>query len=306
MEREFINWLRQQLPEYPLLDVPIGDDAAVFQLSQGARCVISSDLLTDGVDFLVDEVEASRIGRKALAVNLSDMAAMAARPFTAIVSLAIPNRFGMERLKQLYTGILTLANEYSVSIAGGDTNSWEGPLAISITILGQCESTPPWRRNAARPGDAIVVSGDFGGSLQGKHFDFVPRVNEAIWVRDQFEVHAATDVSDGLAQDLTNILSESGYGAEIQLASVPISRVATSLAQQDSRRSALERALDDGEDFELILTMPPAEAIALTQHVNLPCQFTVIGRVGSGTQLIGVDAEGRRRPIQPGGFEHTF
>src|SRR5262245_1453338 len=135
MERELIEYLRATLPPHPALRLGIGDDAAVVRLGASGDCVVTTDVVMDGVDFRLEEVEPRRIGRKALAINLSDLAAMAARPVAVVVGLVLPRRNGYELAKQLYEGLLPLAAKYGVAIAGGDTNSWDGPLVMSVTAM---------------------------------------------------------------------------------------------------------------------------------------------------------------------------
>ena len=180
MERELIHWLRQRLPPHPLLRLGPGDDAAVLNMAGAQQCVITVDLLSDHVDFELAEIDPRRAGRKALAVNLSDLAAMAAEPLAAVIALALPRQGGMELAQALYEGMLPLAERYELAIAGGDTNSWDGPLAISITLLGKVTSRGPLCRAGVRPGDRILASGVFGGSILGRHLDFEPRVREAL------------------------------------------------------------------------------------------------------------------------------
>ncbi len=132
MELEFVKWLRDRLPPHRNLALGAGDDAAVVRLA-GADCVLSVDMLTEGVDFQLDRATPRQVGRKALAVNLSDIAAMAAQPVAALVALALPRTGGLELAKELFEGLIPLAERYDVAIAGGDTNSWDGPLVASIT-----------------------------------------------------------------------------------------------------------------------------------------------------------------------------
>ncbi len=148
MEQQFIVWLRERLPLHPLLRLGPGDDAAVLRMAGIDECVITVDLLTDGVDFRLAEVDPRRVGRKTLAVNLSDLAAMAAQPLAAVFAVALPRKGGLELAVQLYEGILPLAEEYELAIAGGDTNSWDGPLVITATLLGQVTVRGPLRRAA--------------------------------------------------------------------------------------------------------------------------------------------------------------
>ncbi len=155
MERELICWLREHLPPHPLLRLGLGDDAAVLRTADVDECVITVDMLTDQVDFQLSKVEPRRVGRKALAANLSDLAAMAAKPLAGVVALALPHKGALELAVALYEGMLPLAEEYDLAIAGGDTNSWDGPLAISITLLGAvtpaapCGATAPSRATAS-------------------------------------------------------------------------------------------------------------------------------------------------------------
>ena len=236
MEQQFIAWLRERLPAHPLLRLGPGDDAAVLRMAGIDECVITVDLLTEGVDFLLAEVDPRRVGRKALAVNLSDLAAMAARPLAAVLAVALPRKGGRELAVQLYEGILPLAEKYDLAIAGGDTNSWDGPLVITATLLGQVTARGPLLRKGALAGDRIIVTGAFGGSILGRQFDFEPRVNEALLLNERYELHAGMDVSDGLAIDLSRLVRESGVGAIVETDRVPIHDDARRLAQPAQRR----------------------------------------------------------------------
>lgn len=307
MELQFVEWLRSNLPPHRCLRIGLGDDAAVLQLVGQADCVVTVDMLSDGVDFHVGEVSAERIGRKALAVNLSDLAAMAARPLAAVVAITLPKAMGWELGKSLYMGMRPLAEEFDVAIAGGDTNSWDHPLAISVTAIGQMEGRPPLTRNGARPGDVVMVTGRFGGSILGHHFDFTPRIREAILLRREFDVHAGIDCSDGLAIDLHRICIESGCGAEIKTTSIPVSDAAHELSRRTGDSiSPIEHALHDGEDFELILAVPPAEAARILEEQPLSVPVTEIGRFTEGRGFRQIDESGRRSPLEPHGFTHQL
>lgn len=309
VERDFIAWLRERLPHHARLLVGPGDDAAIVDLAGRSDTVVTTDMLMDGVDFRVGEVDARRIGRKSLAVNLSDLAAMAAVPKAVVVSVALPNACGFALAQELYEGLLPLAQEFDVAIAGGDTNSWDGPLVISITAFGTLTSRGPLLRSQGKPGDAILVTGDFGGSILGKHLDFTPRVREALRLHERYELHAAMDVSDGLSLDLSRLAEASRCGAELFLERIPIAAAAAALAI--SRRAALpqdaalDHALSDGEDFELILTTTAAEAEKLLRDQPLGAvRLTEIGRLVPDRGLFAVDAQGRRTPLTPQGYEH--
>ncbi len=307
MELDFVRWLTTRLPGNERLIVPAGDDAAVLRLSDRADLVTTTDMLMDSVDFDLREHEPERIGRKALAVNLSDLAAMSARPVAALVSLALPRHGGEQLAHRLIEGMLPLATEFMCAIAGGDTNSWNERLVISITALGEVQRGKHWTRSGARPGDAIVVSGAFGGSILGKHFDFCPRVREAQWLSEHFDVHAAIDVSDGLSLDLSRLGEASHCGAAVKLDSIPISEAAIKLAQeQHDGQTALDHALADGEDFELLLAMPVEEAERLLAEGPPGVRWTSIGLFISQPGLFAVGGGGDMLPLRPRGYEHRL
>jgi thiamine-monophosphate kinase len=303
METAFLQWLRAKLPGHPQLLVGPGDDAAVLQLASPGRCVLTSDMLSDGVDFVLGQAGPRLVGRKALAVNLSDLAAMAARPLAALVSLMLPRQGAFALAQELYEGLLPLAEQFGVVIAGGDTNTWDGGLVISVTAVGEAGPRGTWRRSGARPGDRVLATGQFGGSLLGKHFEFQPRVGEALRLHERYVVHAATDVSDGLSLDLSHILEESGCGAVLEPEAIPIADAAYRLAQQD-RSSPLEHALADGEDFELILAVPPEEAARLIEEQPLEVPLTRIGVCVAEPGLWTLAADGARTPLVPRGYRH--
>ena len=305
MELEFIRWLRGRLPGHPSLTVGMGDDAAVLRLAQQGGCVVTVDLLTDGVDFELAKVAPQRVGRKILAVNLSDLAAMAARPVAAVVALALPRSGGLELAKSLYEGLIPLAERHHLAIAGGDTNTWEGPLVASVTLVGQSAEGGPLLRSGAKPGDWIVVTGRFGGSRLGHHLDFEPRVEEALWLAAHYPLHAGIDVSDGLSLDLARMAEASGCGAVLELAAIPVAEAAPRWAAQlDDGSTPLDHALSDGEDFELILAVPPEAAAELVERQPLECPLSCVGRFVAEKGLWQADESLTRRSLEPRGFEH--
>lgn len=307
MESELIAHLRKRLPAHPLLRLGIGDDAAVLRMAEVDDCVLTVDLLTDHVDFELTKVDPRRVGRKALAVNLSDLAAMASEPLAAVVALALPRQGGMELAVALYEGLLPLAEQYNVAIAGGDTNSWDGPLVLSVTLVGKATARGPLTRAGAMPGDRIVVTGSFGGSILGRHFDFPPRVTEALLLAERYPLHAGIDVSDGLSIDLAHLARESGCGALLQTEAVPVAKDARRLAEKLADGSTpLEHALGDGEDFELILAVPPAEAERMLAEQPLEVPLASIGRFIPEPGLWREDARGERVPLVPRGYQHEF
>lgn len=305
MERQLISWVRDRLPPHPLLRVGPGDDAAVLSLGEARECIVTVDMLTDHVDFELAEADPCRVGRKALAVNLSDLAAMAAYPLAAVVAVALPRKNALELAKKLVEGMLPLAEQYGLTIAGGDTNTWDGPLAISITLLGYPSERGALLRSGAKPGDRILVTGSFGGSILGRHFDFEPRVKEALFLHAHYELHAGMDVSDGLSLDLARMLAESRCGAVLKSNAIPVSPDAKLLAERlNDGRTALDHALSDGEDFELILAAPEHTAEQILSEQPLDVKITEIGQFVSEPGLWLEDANGVRQPLEPAGWEH--
>ena len=307
MERQFISWLRERLPPHPLLRLGPGDDAAVLRMAGVDECVVTVDMLTDHVDFELADVDPRRVGRKALAANLSDLAAMASKPLAGVIAVALPRQGGMDLAVALYEGMLPLTEQYELAIAGGDTNSWDGPLVISITLLGEVTARGPLRRGGAMPGDRIVVTGLFGGSILGRHLDFEPRVRESLALHARYELHAGTDVSDGLSLDLSHILEESRCGAVLHADAVPVAADARRLAEKLADGSTpLDHALGDGEDFELILAVPPHEAQRMLAEQPLHVSLTDIGEFVAEPGLWLQETGVGRRPFVPRGWQHTL
>ncbi len=320
MEQAFLDWLAPRLKASERVPWGIADDTALVNIASG-NLLVTTDLVSDEVDFVLSQVDPRRVGRKALAVNLSDMAAMAAKPVAAVVSLLLPQTGAatgglpgagsvhldtLALAQQLYEGLLPLAEEFDVAIAGGDVNTWNHPLAINITLLGEPGPAGPLRRTGAQPGDWILVTGSLGGSILGHHFDFQPRVAEAQWLQANYTLHAGMDISDGLTLDLSRLAKASNRGAVLNLAQVPISPAAQQLANTSTdSRSALDHALGDGEDFELLLAVPPTEARRLLHDqpfANMP--ITHIGQFTAEEGLWSVDPAGDQQLLEPRGFLH--
>ena len=300
-----MTWLRGRLPAHPKMLLGPGDDAAVLKLARDARCVVTSDMLNEGVDFVSDGCDWRLVGRKALAVNLSDLAAMAAQPLAAIVSLSVPRGDGLAIAQQVYEGLVPLAEEFDIAIAGGDTNAWNGPFAISITAIGETTAAGPLLRSGALAGDAILVTGQFGGSILGKHFHFTPRVREAILLNTKYRIHAGIDVSDGLSLDLSHITHQSECGAVIETATIPIADDAHRLAGEAGQdMTALEHALGDGEDFELIFAVPSDEAKRLLRDQPFETHITRIGTFIEEQGLWTSSPDGIHKPLEPRGYQH--
>lgn len=264
-ELEFVEWLQQRQPPQPQLQLGIGDDMAVVRTTTG-QILISSDILLDGVHFDLAQHAPREVGRKALACSLSDCAAMAVRPVAAVVSVALPANFELDKIKEMYDGIFALAGKFEVTIAGGDTARWKHPLVIDVAITAEpYPGIGPRTRSGGKTGDLLYVTGKLGGSILGKHMHFTPRVNEARILAENFGdgLHAMMDISDGLSLDLWRMCRASGVGAILDESCLyaVISDDAKRLAAKTGR-PAIDHALGDGEDFELLLAVKPDAALS--------------------------------------------
>jgi thiamine-monophosphate kinase len=301
-EFAFIDWLRERTPAAGRVLVGPGDDTAVLAWPAGVPCLATTDLLMEGVDFLLASAGARRAGRKAMAVNLSDIAAMAGRPVAALVSVALPRAGGRALAEELYRGLRDVADAFDTAIVGGDTNSWDGPLVINVTVLGEPGPRGPVRRGGARVGDWLLVTGPLGGSILGKHLDFTPRVSEALALAARVPLHALIDVSDGLAADVAHLCAESRCGAVLRAESIPVSDDARRMGDD---RTALEHALGDGEDFELVLAVSPADARALLAEQPVPgITLSAVGECVEGG--LWLEEGSGRRPLPPLGYVHPL
>ncbi|WP_020469237.1 thiamine-phosphate kinase [Zavarzinella formosa] len=302
-EFAFIEWVKKDQPDNDSMLVGIGDDCAVLAPSSRAT-LVTTDMLMEGSCFRLAEAGPYRVGRKAMAVNISDIAAMAGTPKTAFVSLGLPQSMSFEDAKELHRGLQSMAGEFGVVIAGGDTNTWDGGLTISVTLLGEVIGRGAVLRNGAKPGDWIFVTGPLGGSILGHHLDFTPRVDFARRLHEQVKLHAMIDISDGLAKDLHRIVTASGVGAELEAINIPITDDARRMSAQNGK-TALEHALGDGEDFELAFTVSEEDGKQLLETYP-PDRSTLrmIGRiVESGFWLLD---GGHRHVLAPVGYEHHF
>ena len=305
-ELELIARLLPALPGNKSVVVAAGDDCAVLDLGGPEHILFKTDAVVEGVHFTA-QTPPEKIGRKALARCLSDIAAMGGKPNSALITLALPKDFDPVRIEGIYAGLNALAAEHGVAIVGGETTLNPERVLISIALLGTVEQGRAVLRSGAKVGDAIFVSGRLGGSIHGRHLDFEPRLAEARWLSENFPPHAMIDLSDGLAGDLRHLLTASGVGAELLGSAIPISREARLAVRTDSSaKPPLLAALTDGEDFELLFTIASRQAVPLTdgwkkEFPELP--LTCIGRVTAEPGLRLHD-KGGVRVLHAHGYTH--
>jgi thiamine-monophosphate kinase len=301
-EFDYIRWIRTRTPTAPGVLVGPGDDCAVLAESK-SPCLVTTDMLLEGSHFVLADVGARRVGRKAMAVNLSDIAAMGGKPVAAFVSVALPRGEAKAVGEELDAGMRELADRFEVTIAGGDTNTWRGGLVVSVTLLGEPGPQGPILRRGARPGDWLLVTGPLGGSILGKHLDFTPRVKEGLSLQEHAAIHAMIDISDGLAADAFHICEESGCGLVLFADRIPISDAARGM---NDGKPPLDHALGDGEDFELAFAVSAADGARLLQLQ--PIAGIVLSHAGEfiSEEKLFLEAGGTRNRIAPSGFVHAF
>ncbi|MGD0463341.1 MAG: thiamine-phosphate kinase [Tepidisphaeraceae bacterium] len=290
-EFDLIDWIRSNQATSPLISTGIGDDLAVLNWPTNDLLLVGVDQVIDAVHFDSSVHSPEQIGRKAMNRNLSDCAAMGCLPAAAVVAVALPKTASIEYAKRLYVGLREAGDAFECPIVGGDTATWGGKLVIGVTILGRSGGIRPVTRGGARPGDEIYVTGPLGGSVLGRHLTFEPPV--ALGRKLAGAATSMIDLSDGLSRDLAQICRASGVGAVIEAQRVPIHPDAVELSRRDGV-TALDHALNDGEDYELLLTGPAGIGGAI--------------RVGRITREPGIYLmeNGAMRPLEPRGWEHEL
>jgi thiamine-monophosphate kinase len=296
-----IEWLRRQSSAHARTVCGIGDDCAILRPNGSRALLVTTDMLMDGRHFRLDRDGPQAVGYKALAVNLSDIAAMAGVPFAAFVAVSLPRAQAVAVAQGLHAGMRPLAQRFGVDLAGGDTNAWDGPLVVCITVIGEATERGAVRRSGARPGDVILVTGPLGGSLAGRHLRPQPRVAEAQALHASAPIHALIDISDGLGSDLGHILEESGgLGAVLDAGAIPVHPDANRLSADDGR-SPLDHALNDGEDFELCV-VTAREHVELLRHAGVA--LFELGAIVPEPGIRLRSADGSLTPFSPRGFDH--
>ena len=350
-EFEFIEKLRRRVedrvnPDSSCIPHPsslvrgIGDDAAVFKSSSGRDVVVSTDLLVENIDFRRDTTDPNLLGHKALAVSLSDVAAMGSRPGWALLSIGVPESvWSSEFLDSFYSGFFELAARYSVTLIGGDVSRTPDKIVIDSILIGETPKTGAVFRSGAEPGDHIFVTGFLGdaaaglrliergarlpprttndqsveaNSETGEHHRLEhlllrqlrpePRVGWGLLLGEQKLATAMIDISDGLSSDLNNLCAESKVGALIDASQIPIDPVVTELA---GRRALdpLMLALHGGEDFELLFTVKPEFVSKLPKRVD-GVSLTRIGKIQEAANDVRILEGSRTWDLEPGGWEH--
>jgi len=285
-EDRLLELLLDGLPEGRNVVVGPGDDCAAVQ-APGSRdlLLLKTDCVVEGIHYLPED-DAERVGWKALCRALSDVAAMGGEPLHALVTIFSPQDFAVGYWQDLYKGLKKAAKRFGVGIAGGETSRARN-AAVSIALVGRVEIGRLLTRSGGRPGDLLFVTGTLGGSLAGRHLDFVPRLAEGRWLSARGYVNAMMDLSDGLATDLPRLAAASRCGFELDMKALPRARGCTA-----------EQALSDGEDYELLLAVPERQAARLTRAwgENFPkLQLTEIGRLTE---------PGASSTALPQGFDH--
>jgi thiamine-monophosphate kinase len=280
--------------------VGIGDDCAVLRGADPKKYwLYTCDPVVEGIHTRAAD-PARAVGWKAMARNLSDVAAMGGRPRWAIVSIGLRPDTSVRAVRELYAGLLAAAKKFGCQIVGGDTTHVKHEQFVVVAVIGEVEKSRIALRSGATIGDSVFVTGTLGGSIHGKHLRFAPRIAEARWLVENFRIHAMIDISDGLSSDLQRLVEagNSRVGFEIFEAEIPIAPAA---------RGSLQAALNDGEDFELLFTIDPREVTGLRRRWarKFKLKLTEIGRVVKSPGTISlIRRDGSKQAVVPAGYDH--
>jgi thiamine-monophosphate kinase len=297
----------------------IGDDCAVLYPPEGKVQLVTTDMLVEGVHFRTSTATPFQIGWKSLAVNVSDIAAMGGEPTYAFVSIGLPRDAKVEFVDELYSGMSKMAEACSVDIMGGDTVS-APQVIINIALLGEVEPENLVLRSGARTGDALVVTGELGGSDAGlailehglpiggkeRHLMPVPRLREGRLLARSGYVTSMIDISDGLASEVHHICEMSGTGARVYMGKIPLADNVQRIAEHTGRNPH-DLALYGGEDYELLFTCKQDKVSLLSEEMQKECgtSLTTVGQIMDASHSITIEDEsGRIAPLAPRGYNH--
>lgn len=305
-ELSLIQKLCALLPTSTDTIVGPGDDCAVLDLQLADRWILfKTDAIVEGTHF-TPATPAEKIGRKAIARCLSDIAAMAGEPKHALITLGLPAGFDPDRIHDIYRGAAEIASAHKITIVGGETTT-NPLLLLSVAMIGTVAKDRCILRAGSKLGDAIFVTGELGGSIHGKHLDFTPRLKEAAWLAEHFLPHAMIDLSDGLASDLRHLMEASGCGAELLTTAIPISAAAkTNPPSSAQPKTALMAALTDGEDYELLFTVASRDAVPLLDAWKNQFPETKLTCIGKTVETPGITLRDHKgiRPLTAHGYIH--
>ena len=313
--------LLQEETQTPGVIVGIGDDAAVVQPTPDHVTLLTTDMLVEGVHFILTTTDAWSLGWKAMAANLSDIAAMGGNPRHALISLALPQNCQVEFVQHLYQGMRALAKEYNVGIIGGDTVSSLQGLVLNVVVTGEALPQKVCYRSGAQCGDVVVLTGTVGDSAAGLWLLGQKEAQEEPWAKPLQERHlrprpqvawgkilgeaginSLNDISDGLASEANEIAEASGVSIELRAADVPLSPEVLQAAGR-ARINPLEWALYGGEDYQLLSTMSP-DTLAQLQRETPQLPLAVIGTVSRGQGVYLRQSDGQRTLLQSRGYNH--
>jgi len=295
-EIEFIDYIRKSAGKQGKDVVKgIGDDCAVLRHSRDRYLLFASDMLIEGTHFRIKEAGYERTGRKAVAVNISDIAAMGGKPAYITVSVGVPVRVGTPQVKKIYEGIKKICSEYGITLVGGDTNR-SRDLVIDVSILGYAGKERLVMRSGAKKGDLILITGPVRDGKR-EHLDFAPRLREADHLTKNYRLHSMIDTSDGIAPDIARVCSDSGVGCSVFAEAVPL-----------SPGLSLDDALYYGESFELMFTMGVKEARRLVKNTRIARKqkkYFVIGEITDAEKGFKIIKQnGRNEKMKVQGYEH--
>jgi thiamine-monophosphate kinase len=266
------------------VEIGPGDDCALVRFGQNLQ-LLKTDCVIEGIHFL-PETPARAVGWKALCRGISDIAAMGGDPLDAVITVAISPDRELVWLTDLYTGLNQAAARYGVNLVGGETSRSPGPVFVSVALTGKVEKERLVVRSGGKIGDRLYVTGGLGGSLQGKHLNFEPRLAESRWLTQNFKLHAMIDLSDGLGSDLPRLAKASGTGFDIDFSALPA-----------NAGCSAEQALTDGEDYELLFSLSDKDGAELEQEWKKAFPELALTRVGSLTEPNG-------DPLNKPGYDH--